>query len=255
MIGDSAGRRVEILSDGDELHATWSRFGPHREGADLHVHRRHTDFFYVLAGELTVRVGPAGEPKTVSPGSLVRVPPLVVHGFQNGSDDELRYLNFHAPGQGFADYLRAIRDGRTLAYDQEEPPADGGRPAGEASVGTGEVVADRPGLRVTLLADVDEIGIAEVRIEPGGPLPPAAPKPESLYVLEGELQFSFGRAEAGSWVHIPAGTSFTCSVSGSQGASFLEIHSPGRGFGDALRARLDQEPAQELAQEPAQELA
>jgi hypothetical protein len=27
----------------------------------------------------------------------------VVHGFRNGSDAELRYLNLHAPGQGFAD--------------------------------------------------------------------------------------------------------------------------------------------------------
>ena len=53
VIGDAPDRRVEILSEHDALHATWSRFGPRREGADLHVHRRHTDLFYVLAGELT----------------------------------------------------------------------------------------------------------------------------------------------------------------------------------------------------------
>ncbi len=35
-------------------------------------------------------------------GTLARVPPDVVHGFRNGSDAELRYLNLHAPGQGFA---------------------------------------------------------------------------------------------------------------------------------------------------------
>ena len=242
IIGDSEDRRVEILSDGDDLHATWSRFGPHREGADLHVHRRHTDLFYVLDGELTVRLGPAGEPEVVPAGTLARVPPLVVHGFRNGSDAELRYLNFHAPGMSFADYLRAMRDGHAFVYDQEEPPADGGRPAGEASVGASALVADRPGLRVTLLADVDEIGIAEVRIEPGGPLPPPAPS-RVLYVLEGELLFSFGRAEAGAWVDIPAGATSTCTVSGSRGARSLVIHSPGRGFGDALRARFAQEPA------------
>ena len=45
MIGDAPDRRVEILSDHDALHATWSRFGPHRDGADLHIHRRHTDLF------------------------------------------------------------------------------------------------------------------------------------------------------------------------------------------------------------------
>src|SRR5207247_1021990 len=50
VIGDSPERRVEILSDHETLNATWSRFGPHREGADLHVHRHHSDLFYVLPG-------------------------------------------------------------------------------------------------------------------------------------------------------------------------------------------------------------
>jgi mannose-6-phosphate isomerase-like protein (cupin superfamily) len=266
VIGDSADRRVEILSDGDELHATWSRFGPGREGADLHVHRRHTDLFYVLAGELTVRLGPADETATAQPGMLARVPPLVVHGFRNGSDAELRYLNFHAPGQGFADYLRAVRDGRTLVYDQEEPPADGGRPPAEASIGRGELVADRPGLRVALLADVDEIGICEVTSDPGGPSPPAhvhARHSESFYVLEGELTFVVGEqalaAGPGTWVHVPAGIPHTFELHGAEQVRFLDIHAPGSGFGDfvralhnardedesaaAARARFDQVPA------------
>jgi mannose-6-phosphate isomerase-like protein (cupin superfamily) len=98
VLGDSPDRRVEILSDHAALHATWSRFGPRRDGADLHVHRRHTDLFYVLEGELTVRLGPEGESVVAPAGTLARVPPLVVHGFRNGSDAELRYLNFHAPG-------------------------------------------------------------------------------------------------------------------------------------------------------------
>src|SRR3954449_13057265 len=60
VIGDSLERRVEILSDDDTVHATWSRFGPGRAGADLHIHRRHTDLFYVLDGELTIRLGTEG---------------------------------------------------------------------------------------------------------------------------------------------------------------------------------------------------
>ena len=128
VVGDSPERRVEILSDHDALHATWSRFGPRREGADLHVHRRHTDLFYVLDGELTVRLGPEGLGVVVPAGTLARVPPLVVHGFRNGGDAEVAYLNLHAPGQGFAAYLRAMRDGRAISYDQEAPPPDGGRP-------------------------------------------------------------------------------------------------------------------------------
>jgi hypothetical protein len=50
IVGDAPDRRVEILSDRDSLAATWTRFGPGREGAELHVHREHSDLFYVLAG-------------------------------------------------------------------------------------------------------------------------------------------------------------------------------------------------------------
>src|ERR1700754_4623117 len=110
VIGDAPDRRVEILSEHDPLHVTWSRFAPGRDGAGLHVHRLHTDVFYVLSGELTVRWGAGDEQVAVPAGSLARVPPLVVHGFRNGSDAEMRYLNFHAPGTGFADYMRGLRD-------------------------------------------------------------------------------------------------------------------------------------------------
>jgi quercetin dioxygenase-like cupin family protein len=200
VIGDSPGRRVEILSDHETLHATWSRFGPHRDGADLHIHRRHTDLFYVLEGELTLRLGPQGEGVAAPAGTLARVPPLVVHGFGNETDAELRYLNLHAPGVGFADYMRAIRDGRQLSYDQEPPPTEGTRPATEAVVGGEAFRADG----VTLLADIEAIAVAEVWSDLAGP-PPAHVHPghvESLYVLKGEQALSAGgreyRAGAGS---------------------------------------------------------
>ena len=199
VIGDSADRRVEILSDGDAVHATWSRFGPGRDGADPHIHRRHTDLFYVLEGELTVRLGLEDELAVVPKGALARVPPLVVHGFRNGSDAEMRYLNFHAPGVGFADYMRGLRDGRKVTYDQEPPPAEGVRPANEAVIG-------EPGLGVHV--DIDAIRIAEVRSAPGD-APPPRTEGECFYVLEGELVLTLGdrelRAPTGSWVEMPAG--------------------------------------------------
>jgi uncharacterized cupin superfamily protein len=199
VIGDSTDRRVEILSDGDAVHVTWSRFGPGREGADPHIHRRHTDLFYVLEGELTVRLGVEDELVVVPKGALARVPPLVVHGFRNGSDAELRYLNFHAPGVGFADYMRGLRDGRRVTYDQEPPPAEGVRPASEAEVG-------EPGIGVHV--DIDAIRIAEVRSAPGD-APPPRTEAECFYVLEGELVLTLGdhelRAPTGSWVEMPAG--------------------------------------------------
>jgi mannose-6-phosphate isomerase-like protein (cupin superfamily) len=251
-VGDSTDRRVEILSDDATLHSTWSRFGPHREGADLHIHRQHTDLFYVLDGELTVMLGTEGGTATVPAGTLARVPPLVVHGFRNASSGEVRYLNFHAPGRGFADFLRALRDGRTLAYDQYPPPADGGRPTTDAVVGGGELVADRDDLQVALLANVEEIGMAETRSEPGGPTPPAhvhRRHVESFYVLEGELTFTAGgrelRAVAGTWVQVPTGVSHTFAVTGGEPARFLNVHTPSCGFGTFVRglhrARTDEE--------------
>src|ERR1700752_3790989 len=84
VIGDSPERRVEILCDHDAVHATVSRYGPGRAGADLHIHRRHHDLFYVLEGELTLRLADT-EDVRASAGTLVWVPPLVVDGFKNAS--------------------------------------------------------------------------------------------------------------------------------------------------------------------------
>jgi mannose-6-phosphate isomerase-like protein (cupin superfamily) len=208
VIGDSPERRVEILSDHPSLHATWSRFAPGREGADLHVHRRHSDLFYVLAGELTVRLGTEGDEVVVPAGSVARVPPLVVHGFRNGGDAEMRYLNFHAPGVGFADYMRGLRDGRTLTYDQEPPPESGTRPPSEAAVSAPPI-------------EVDAIAIAAVsEVAPG-----SSPDLASYWVLEGDAVFVVDGesldAPAGSWVQVPPGVAHSAS-----GARLLSVRAP-----------------------------
>ena len=243
IVGDAPERRVEILCDPDPLHATWSRYGPRREGADLHVHRRHTDLFYVLDGELTIRLGIEDEGVPVPAGELVRVPPLVVHGFRNASDADVSYLNLHAPGQDFAAFMRAMRDGREYSYDQHPPPADGGRPTAEAAIGGGAFAAETPSGRIALLADVDEIGIAEIRCDPDGPGPPPHVHRhhlESLYVLEGEIAVTSGdrelRAGAGSWVQLPPGAPHALSVSSAAPARYLELHTPSAGFGGFVRA-------------------
>jgi mannose-6-phosphate isomerase-like protein (cupin superfamily) len=195
IIGDAPDRRVEMLSDVDSLHATWSRFGPRRAGANLHIHYRHSDLFYVLEGELTVKLGPDGDETVAPAGTLVRIPALVVHGFRNGSDAEVRYLNFHAPGEGFADYMRGLSD-----FDQAEPPEDGGRPASEASVSSGG----------GQLCDSDEIAVAERTS--GDEERVDADHVTSLYVLEGDL--------TGTWLQIPAGVPYRVS------GRYLEVRTP-----------------------------
>jgi quercetin dioxygenase-like cupin family protein len=225
VIGDSPERRVEILADHDGLHATLSRFAAGRDGADLHVHRRHTDMFFVLDGELTLRLGHDGEEVTVPAGTLAHVPPLVVHGFRNAGEAPMRYLNFHAPGQGFADYMRALRDGRTLIYDQEPPPADGALPPDDAVVGAAGRPAERTGLTGTVLAELPAITIAALSVDAAAPSPaePGDGGVTSLYVLEGELAVATGdrqaRAPAGSWVQCPPAAA--CAYAGT--ARFLEV--------------------------------
>ena len=244
VIGDAPERRVEILSELDAVHVTWSRFGPRRDGADPHVHRRHADLFYVLAGELTVRLGPQDDAIPVPAGTLARVPPLVVHGFRNATDADVRYLNLHAPGTGFADYMRALRDRRTPSFDQEPPPDDGGRPPSEAEIGGATVLAHTAELRVVLLADTPDVAIAERREAPGGAAPAAhvhTRHAESLYVLDGALELTArGRTRrlvAGTWATLPAGMAHAVAVPAGDGpARFLEVHAPSCGYGAFLRA-------------------
>jgi len=160
----------------------------------------------------------------VPAGSLALVPPLVVHGFRNGSDADVRYLNLHAPGRGFADYMRALRDGRPAAYDQWDPPPDGGRPPTD-------VIVTRDG---PVLADTAEIAVVRLSCAPGAAPGPAALPGHvvSFYVLAGELTLSGGerdiQAPAGSWAQVPAGVAHAISAAGAEPVHLLSIWTPAR---------------------------
>ena len=236
IIGDAPDRRVEILSDHAALHATWSRFAAGRDGADLHVHHHHTDLFYVLDGELTLRLGVDGDAVPVPAGTLARVPPLVVHGFRNAGANEVRYLNLHAPGRQFANFMRALRDGQPPpdTYDQHPPPADGGRPTTEAVVGGAQPLSDEPGLHVTLLADVEALRVTEVRCDPGvGSTTQAhADHLRCLYVLAGELTLTIGdrrvQAPSGTWIGLPAAIPHAVACPGPAPVRLLDLRAPAR---------------------------
>jgi quercetin dioxygenase-like cupin family protein len=232
VIGDAPDRRVEILSDDETLNATWSRFAAGRAGADLHVHHHHVDLFYVLEGELTLRLGVEGETVAVPAGTLARVAPGVVHGFRNDSDSDMRYLNLHAPGQGFADYMRGLRDGRPILYDQHDPPDDGGGPTSAAVIGAAQPLGED----ATLLADIEVIAIAELRHDPAATPLAAHVRPAhvaSYFVLEGELALTLDagelRAPAGAWVQVPAGLEHFVAAGGDAPVRYLGLHTPGAG--------------------------
>ena len=129
-ISDSEERELRILAAREELVITWSRYAAGESGPPEHVHREHADCFYVLEGSLVF--GMADERVELEAGGFVSVPPNLVHTFRNEGPAEARYLNWHAPGMGFDDHLRALQDGddeRAGAFDTFDPPEDGGRPA------------------------------------------------------------------------------------------------------------------------------
>ncbi len=242
VVTDAPKRTVTIRLASDELVVTETRYAADERGPDLHVHHLHADCFYVLEGTLTLSLDD-GERK-LGPEAFALVPPDVVHTFRNDGPGELRFFNFHAPGMGFDRYLQGLYDEELAApFDQHPPPEGGGRDPSLVIAGTAELVADRPSLRVTLLADASELGITSTWSTPGGPPPPPhfhRRHAESFCVLEGEMSFSLEgselHAEAGSWVHVPPKAVHTFAFPDSDDVRFLNVHTPSCGFGDFLRA-------------------
>jgi quercetin dioxygenase-like cupin family protein len=157
-ISDRAARNIVILHAEDTVTVTWSRYSSGERGPDLHLHREHTDAFYVLSGALRFALGPDGGRIVRAPaGTLVSAPPGVAHSFMNDEADDVTWLNIHTPDAGFAAFLRGGRDGRPAPFDSFDVPAetggDGGRPAGDATVVTPDagdgISYDGPDLRVT----------------------------------------------------------------------------------------------------------
>jgi quercetin dioxygenase-like cupin family protein len=156
-ISDRAARNIMILHAEDAVTVTWSRYSSGERGPDLHLHREHTDAFYVLSGALRFALGPEGARTVRAPaGTFVSAPPGIAHSFMNDEAEDVTWLNIHTPDAGFAAFLRGARDGRAEPFDSFGVPAetggDGGRSADDAVVvapGADEGLSfDGPGLRV-----------------------------------------------------------------------------------------------------------
>jgi quercetin dioxygenase-like cupin family protein len=116
------GRRAEVKVARDELVVFEFDLDPKTHGAGPHFHEQHVDTFYVLEGEVELTV--AGETVHARPGDLVHVPPGVVHSFGNASDEPARFLNVHAPGMRFDEYIRRMDAGERpdpAEYDSFDP--------------------------------------------------------------------------------------------------------------------------------------
>jgi quercetin dioxygenase-like cupin family protein len=236
-------REVVLLADREEISMTRSRYAPGERGPDPHVHREHTDAFYVLDGELTFALGPEGEQVSLPAGSFVAVPPNLVHSFVNEGSTDTHFLNLHAPDAGFAAYMRAARDGAEAPFDSFEPPADGGLPLAEAIVShPGEGERLESGSRVTFLKGaLSDICLAEFFFD--GPF--EGPEThrhdsqvDSFYVLEGELEMTVEgavhSAGAGTLASVPRGVRHAFRHRAGR-SRVLNVHAPDGGFGEFLR--------------------
>jgi quercetin dioxygenase-like cupin family protein len=212
-IFDGPERTIRILADREELTLTWFCYEPGQEGPVPHVHRRHTDAFYVLEGELELGLGPELTRVTGRAGTLAAAPPNLVHTFRNASDATVVFLNVHAPSMGFAEMLRAARVGRdeeAEEFDQFEPPGDGGRPLSDAALrGAGEGEKTTNGGTSSIVkaeaSDVDGFfSLTETTFEPGfrGPVPNRHRMlVDCFYVLESTLSLQVG----GEWIEAGTG--------------------------------------------------
>jgi len=118
-ITNRPGRRATVLVETDELTISEFDYGAGERGAQRHVHREHADAFLVLDGAFTFHFRDGSQ--ALPAGTLLVMPPNVVHGFDNDGDASARCFNFHVPSFGFADYMR----GKNTGFDQFDPPEDG----------------------------------------------------------------------------------------------------------------------------------
>ena len=100
--GGTSVRDVKV--DIESLHVTEYAVEAAPMG-DLHIHERHADAFFVLEGELEVATSQT-ETVLLGPGGFAVAPPGAVHSF--GVPERARFLNIHAPGMRFAEYLREL---------------------------------------------------------------------------------------------------------------------------------------------------
>lgn len=117
----------------------------------------------------------------------------------------------------------------------------------------GEIIFRREELSVTLLVDLEQLAVVDVRAARGwGTTPPHVHvrHGEALYVLEGELELRLDdrvqRIGPETWVFVPPEVVHTVEVSGNTPARYLVFHAPGSGYGDYVRgdvAGFDQRPA------------
>ncbi len=233
---------VRVLADRPELVLTYMRSRA-EGGPGRHLHRQHADGFVVLEGDLDFHLGEERVPRGA--GTVVGIPPEVVHTYHHEGTDQVQFLNIHAPGMGFAEYLfgQAAPEEADNFFDPEEP----GRPASDAPVvhlDEGETITDIPERNVRILVDLPEYTLTWTRYSDGeaGPGPHIHKEHcDCFFILDGELLFEVGpdlepiTAPAGTFVLAPPEVIHTFRNESGADARWLNLHAPTAGFAEFLR--------------------
>lgn len=119
VVGPGEGRFIAVGSTGagvtvkaseaqtGGLCSVWEgRVEPRTVGAGPHYHRGRDEFFYVLQGEVVLRIG--DESHAAGAGTFAFVPRETIHGFHNASTDSAILLVMHHPA-GFERYLEELQ--------------------------------------------------------------------------------------------------------------------------------------------------
>lgn len=213
----------------------------------LHLHRAHTEIFYILDGEVEFTVGE--KPVNATTGSVIYLPAGTPHAATSTTGGKM--LMFYTPG-GFDNMLAEIEQAswferlnpfagarRAQKYDNHKLSGsakiirDGPRPRIVAP-GQGVRNGDRADLSIVKLSSSQTAGLAtvtEVTLKPGDSLEPQlqSGQLQILYVLDGTVEFKsvnvMQTARTGATIYFPPGKSD--SVSASKGAKLLVFLTPG----------------------------
>jgi quercetin dioxygenase-like cupin family protein len=261
QIAGDAGPGVTLLADLEQIAVVEFRAKPGDRTPPLHLHNRHFDCFFVLAGELTLRL--EDRELKAEPGTWVLVPPEVVHTFGVTADSTAQFLNVHVPSCGFGAFVRGLRSARNeeelravrAAFDQQPAPEYGGADPGSVVIRTSsttETIALH-GNRIAFLTEAEDAGGAIGVIDFTAPLAFDGPPPhihremfDVVFVLEGTLGIQFGgdahTAGPGAFVLAPPGAVHTFSNPSDAPLRFLDFYVPGgfeRFFRESAAASTD----------------
>lgn len=246
VIIDEPGRRVTVKVEHELISAAECWLGAGSAGDAPHVHHRHANAFYVLEGELAFELGSDRSHASASAGTLVTIPPGVVHGYVNAGAADARFLEVYGPGVSF----QHQRDGGWDNRDTDMLPPSEARRAGPQR----EAVVHEPGSgdsftvgAATLVVKADtrdsDAKFTLMELTLATDLPPPTPHrhpamTDGFYVLEGPAALDLGdrslAAAAGSFAFVPPGALHAVANRGGEPVRALTLMAPA-GFETVLK--------------------